>query len=164
MVKNHIRQGFVNRHGDNGVAATPTGAPTPSREPESLSPACLTARGLDERLISLKVATKAAINIVIQQQSFPGKQKLPWRYERGIETWSYLCGMSARAPTSSSRSSSPDAGITHIRDRSKNKVNWHFFFLFLQFSCFQPSDSGWGGGGTDPDKVTKAEAKRDLSN
>lgn len=79
MVKNHIRQGFVNRHGDNGVAATPTGAPTPSREPESPSPAGLIVRGLDERLISLKVASKAAINIVIQQQSFPGKQKLPWR-------------------------------------------------------------------------------------
>lgn len=79
MVKNHIREGFVNRHGDNSVAATPIGAPTPSREPESLSPAHLIARGLDERLISLKVASKAAINIVIQQQSFPGKQKLPWQ-------------------------------------------------------------------------------------
>lgn len=79
MVKNHVRQGFVNRHGDNSIAATPTGAPTSSREPESPSPARLIARGLDERLISLKVATKVAINIVMQQQSFPGKQKLPWR-------------------------------------------------------------------------------------
>lgn len=51
MVRNHIIQGFAYRHGDNGVAETPKGASTPSRETEFPSPARLIMRGLEECLI-----------------------------------------------------------------------------------------------------------------